>query len=251
MAFRFAGVPIGFVTRLGFLSVLCLTAGCSDQEEGQSRNVLDSLAQIEKTRKDLTPPPVPPPVPKEPTVDRSKVSESTAPKTGSFQVKFETTAGDFVILVHREWAPDGAQRFHELISDGFYNECRFFRVVKGFMVQFGINGDPAIQRRWEQTIPDDPAKESNKRSYVTFATSGLNSRTTQIFINYVDNSFLDSQGFSPFGEVTEGMDNIDKIFSEHGEKPDQGQINARGNEYLKVSFPDLDYVKKATIMSEE
>jgi peptidyl-prolyl cis-trans isomerase A (cyclophilin A) len=176
------------------------------------------------------------------------MNDAPASAAGSYSVKFETTAGDFVVLVHRDWAPLGAQRFHELVKSGFYDECRFFRVVSGFMVQFGINGNPTTQQSWEQRLRDDPAKESNRRGYITFATSGANSRTTQVFINFVDNSFLDSQGFSPFGEVIEGMDNVDKINAEYGESPDQGQINSAGNTYLNSQFPKLDYIKKATII---
>jgi peptidyl-prolyl cis-trans isomerase A (cyclophilin A) len=176
--------------------------------------------------------------------------ESASTANGSYTVKFETTAGDFVVLVHRDWAPRGAGRFYELVKSGFYDDCRFFRVVSGFMVQFGINGSPSTQQGWERSLKDDPAKESNRRGYMTFATSGRDSRTTQVFINFVDNSFLDSQGFSPFGEVIEGMDNVDKINAEYGEGPDQGQINSSGNTYLNAQFPKLDYIKKATIIKE-
>lgn len=227
----------------------CSIAGCSDQNDVEQKSVLDSLAEMEKAKKNLSAPP--PVTPTEPAEAPSAVAEdSTAPVTGTFSVRFETSTGDFVVLVHRDWAPLGAQRFYELVKSGFYDECRFFRVVSGFMVQFGINGDPATQQSWEKNLRDDPAKESNRRGYMTFATSGPNSRTTQVFINFVDNSFLDSQGFSPFGEVIEGMDNVDKINAEYGESPDQGQINSGGNAYLKSQFPKLDYVKKATIIEE-
>ena len=171
-----------------------------------------------------------------------------APDT--FKAKFETTAGDFVIEVTREWSPNGADRFYQLVSSGLYDECKFFRVVPKFMVQFGINGDPKVAAKWkEANIKDDPVVKSNKRGFVTFAKSGLpNSRTSQIFISYGDNSFLDSQGFSPFGKVVEGMDVVDKINSQYGEKPDQMQIQSRGNDYLNDKFPKLDGVKKATIV---
>lgn len=232
-----------------FVVAFCSVVGCSDQNEGQPRSVLDSLAEMERAKKDLSvPPPPSPPVPVGAPASISE--ESTAPATGSFSVKFETTVGDFVVLVHRDWAPLGAQRFYELVKSGFYDECRFFRVMSGFMVQFGINGNPITQQSWERNLRDDPAKESNRRGYMTFATSGPDSRTTQVFINFVDNSFLDSQGFSPFGEVIEGMDHVDKINAEYGESPDQGQINSAGNTYLNSQFPKLDYVKKATIIEE-
>jgi peptidyl-prolyl cis-trans isomerase A (cyclophilin A) len=149
-----------------------------------------------------------------------------APDT--FQAKFETTAGDFVIEVKREWAPNGADRFYQLVTSGFYDECKFFRVVPKFMVQFGISGDPKTAAKWkEATIKDDPVIKSNKKGFVTFAKSGLpNSRTSQVFISFGDNTFLDSQGFSPFGQVVEGMSVVEKINSQYGEKPDQGQIQS-------------------------
>ncbi len=173
-----------------------------------------------------------------------------APAT--FDAKFETTAGNFVIHVEREWAPIGADRFYHLVTTGVYDDCKFFRVVPGFMVQFGINGDPKIAAKWRDAkMKDDPVMKSNKRGFVTFAKLGLpNSRSAQIFISYKDNSSLDSQGFAPFGKVTEGMDVVDKINSEYGEKPDQMELLARGNDYLNEKFPKLDGVKKVTIVEK-
>ncbi len=170
-----------------------------------------------------------------------------APAT--FKASFETSAGNFVVEVQRAWAPNGADRFYNLVKNGFFDNCRFFRVVPNFMVQFGINGDPSIQRNWANAnIPDDPVKESNKRGYVTFAqTAAPNSRSTQIFINFGDNGFLDSQRFAPFGKVTSGMDVVNKIYAGYGEKPNQGMIQTQGNAYLEKEFPKLDYVKKASI----
>jgi peptidyl-prolyl cis-trans isomerase A (cyclophilin A) len=172
--------------------------------------------------------------------------DEKAPPT--FKVKFDSSAGPFVVEVHRDWAPNAADHFYTLVKNGFYDEARFFRVVKNFMVQFGINADPAVQAKFKATIKDDPVKESNKRGFVTFAqTAAPNSRSTQIFVNFKDNSFLDSQRFAPFGQVTSGMEAVDKINAEYAEKPNQGSIQAQGNTYLKAEFPKLDYVKKATI----
>ena len=172
--------------------------------------------------------------------------KETAPAT--YKAKFETSAGDFVVEVHRAWAPKGADRFYNLVKHGFFDDCRFFRVVPNFMVQFGINGDPAVQANWvNNRIADDPVKESNKRGYITFATAGPNSRTTQVFINFADNTGLDRQGFAPFGTVTTGMEVVDKINAQYGQKPVQAQIQSQGNAYLNKDFPKLDYVKKATI----
>ncbi len=170
----------------------------------------------------------------------------TAP--ANYKAAFDTSAGKFVIDVHRAWAPKGADRFYNLVKNGFFDDTRFFRVVPNFMVQFGLNGDPAIQSNWANAnITDDPVKQSNKKGYVTFATRGKDTRTTQVFINFKDNGFLDAQGFAPFGEVASGMDAVEKITDQYGEKPNQGSIQTQGNAYLKAQFPKLDYVKKATI----
>jgi peptidyl-prolyl cis-trans isomerase A (cyclophilin A) len=167
-----------------------------------------------------------------------------------YRASFDTSAGPFVILVHRSWAPKGADRFYNLVKYGFFDNGRFFRVMPNFMVQFGINGDPAIQGPWrEANITDEPVKQSNKRGTITFAkTAAPDSRSTQVFINFKDNGGLDGQGFSPFGEVVSGMEAVDKINAQYGEQPDQMQIQGRGNAYLTQSFPKLDYVRKATIV---
>jgi peptidyl-prolyl cis-trans isomerase A (cyclophilin A) len=176
--------------------------------------------------------------------------KETAPAT--YKARFDTTAGVIVVEVHRDWAPNEADRFYNLVKNGFYDDCRFFRVVPGFMVQFGMNGSPAIQKIWQNaSMKDDPVKMSNKRGFVSFAQTGApNSRSTQMFINYTDrNAFLDhsGQGFAPFGQVVTGMDVADKINSQYGEQPNQGEIMDKGNAYLNASFPKLDYIKKATI----
>jgi peptidyl-prolyl cis-trans isomerase A (cyclophilin A) len=171
----------------------------------------------------------------------------TAPET--FQVKLETSKGEVVVDVTRSWSPNGADRFYNLVKNGFYNECRFFRVVKGFIVQFGISGDPDLSKIWRAAnIPDDKGKESNQRGSLTFATAGPNTRTTQLFINFGNNSFLDSQGFTPFGKVSKGMEIVDSITDEYGERPNQAHLQTRGNAYLAESFPNLDYIKSATIV---
>src|SRR3989442_15009815 len=165
-----------------------------------------------------------------------------------FKAKFDTSKGAFVVEVHRDWAPKGADRFYNLVKNGFFDNTRFFRVVPNFMVQFGLNGDPTVQSVWRAAnLKDDPGKESNKKGYVTFATAGPNTRTTQVFINFKDNGFLDSQGFAPFGQVVSGMDVVEKITSQYGESPNQGRIQAEGNAYLTKEFPKLDFIKKATI----
>lgn len=179
--------------------------------------------------------------------------DSKEPVPEKYRVKFETTKGDFVIEVTRKWSPAGADHFHQLVKSGFYNDCGFFRVLPGFMVQFGINGDPKVQaKRGEATIKDDPVVESNKRGYVTYAKTGRpNSRSTQLFINFGDNARLDNQGFSPFGKVVEGMKVVDSINSEYKQQPSQALIKRSGNEYLKQRFPKLDYIKKASIVKEK
>ncbi len=183
--------------------------------------------------------------------DPSALKEK-APET--YKAKFDTSKGAFVITVHRAWAPLGADRFYNLVKNGYYDDVRFFRVIDGFMAQIGMNGNPEVQATWDKArLQDDPVKESNKRGYVTFATAGPNTRTTQFFINFKDNAGLDRQGFAPFGEVTSGMDIVDSLYSGYGEGaprgrgPDQGRIRMEGNAYLKKDFPKLDYVKKATI----
>lgn len=171
-----------------------------------------------------------------------------------YKASFDTSAGTFVIEVHRDWAPKGADRFYNLVKNGFYDNCRFFRVLPGFMAQFGINGDPAVQAVWRDArIGDDPVKESNKKGYITFATAGPNTRTTQVFINYGDNASLDSQGFAPFGKVLTGMNVVEKLYGGYGEGapqgkgPSQGLVQQQGNAYLQKDFPKLDFIKKATI----
>lgn len=174
-----------------------------------------------------------------------------------FKAKFTTTKGDFVIEVTRAWAPNGADRFYNLVKIGYFNDVAFFRNIAGFMVQFGINGDPAVNAKWrESNIQDDPVQGSNRPGYVTFAQgSALHTRTTQIFINFGDNSRLDGMRFAPFGLVVEGMEVVKSLHNGYGEGapsgrgPSQGRIQFEGNAYLKQDFPLLDYVKTATIVN--
>jgi peptidyl-prolyl cis-trans isomerase A (cyclophilin A) len=178
----------------------------------------------------------------------------TAPET--FKVSLDTSRGEIVIEVRRAWSPNGADRFYNLVTNGYYDDCRFFRVMANFMAQIGMHGDPRINAVWsEANIPDDPVVESNKRGMVTFAKRRApNSRSTQIFINYKDNSGLDDDGFSPFGKVVKGMDVVDALYSGYGDAdeggPSQGQIRSSGNAYLNAQFPKLDYVKKARVLEE-
>jgi peptidyl-prolyl cis-trans isomerase A (cyclophilin A) len=165
-----------------------------------------------------------------------------------YDVKFSTAKGDFVVEVVRSWAPQGADRFYNLVKHGFYKDAAFFRIVPGFVVQFGLSADPAVNRAWHSAdIKDDPVTQSNKVGYLTFATAGPNTRTTQVFINLGDNAGLDRQGFAPFGRVTSGMDVVQNLYSGYGEQPDQGAITNQGKAYTDKNFPKLDTIKSATI----
>jgi cyclophilin family peptidyl-prolyl cis-trans isomerase len=172
-----------------------------------------------------------------------------------FAVKFETTAGAFTIKVTRAWAPNGADRFYNLVQHHYYDGAAFFRVLSGFMAQFGLSAYPEVNQAWEHAnIKDDPLVQSNRRGYVTFATAGPNTRTTQLFINYGNNSSLDHQGFTPFGLVTDGMDTVDKLYASYGEGapeghgPNQSLVGNRGRAYLEKYFPKLDTISTATIV---
>ncbi len=208
------------------------------------------VKEVKKVEPEAKPAPIPE---KHPALLNPALANESAPET--FKVKFTTTKGDIVIELNRSWSPNGVDRFYNLVKIGFYTDIAFFRVIKGFMAQFGISGDPLVSAKWrEANISDDPVQESNTRGKVSFATAGPNTRTTQLFINYGNNSNLDRMGFSPIGEVVEGMDVVDSLYMEYGEGaprdkgPDQGYIQQRGNTYLKEQFPNLDYIKKAAIM---
>ncbi len=191
--------------------------------------------------------------PPQPNLLNPSTLAARAPQT--FQAKFTTTKGDFVIQVTRSWAPLGADRFYNLVRSGFFTDAAFFRVIAGFMVQFGISAKPDVAAAWESArLKDDPVTKSNKRGFITFATAGPTTRTTQMFINFGDNGNLDSQGFSPFGEVIEGMSVVDKLYAGYGEGapqgrgPDQGRVRQLGKAYLDKSFPNLDRILSATIV---
>ena len=211
-----------------------LLVGCPKEEDPRSKSEgEESPAPAQEEAAEVTP-------------------EGQAP--AKYSVELDTTKGPIVIDVHRDWAPNGADRFYELVQNGYFSDIAFFRVINGFMAQVGISGEPSLNATWRsKRIPDDPVKASNTRGTVTFATSGPNSRTTQFFINFSDNSRLDGMGFSPFGKVKD-MGIVDVLYDGYGEGaprgrgPDQGQLQARGNAYLQESFPKLDYIKSAKII---
>jgi peptidyl-prolyl cis-trans isomerase A (cyclophilin A) len=184
-------------------------------------------------------------------------AELTRQAPDSFNVRFETSRGPFVVKVVRAWAPHGADRFHYLVRNGFYDGVKFFRAVPGFVTQFGIHGDPAVSAAWrERTIPDDSVKQTNQLGTLTFATSGPNSRTTQLFINRRDNRRLDAMGFAPIGLIIEGQAAADSIYTGYGEGaprgdgPDQGLIQSQGNAYLERAFPRLDSIVRARVIED-
>ncbi len=191
------------------------------------------------------------------TYDRALLTPSglTARAPGVYEVKFVTTKGPFVITVTRAWAPNGADRFYNLVRHHYYDGASFFRVLKGFVAQFGLSAYPDVNRVWANAnIKDDPVKQSNTAGFVTFATAGPNTRTTQVFINLADNSRLDSMGFAAFGQVTEGMDVVNQLYSGYGEGapdghgPTQDDVANKGRAFLDKNFPKLDSIKTAEIV---
>lgn len=218
----------GFPVRPILVAALVLAAGCGSEPESQpSRQALNPLY----TPKRLT---------------------ERAPET--FRVRLVTSEGDVVLQVHRAWAPIGVDRFYNLVANGFYDDTRVYRVLDGFMAQFGMNGDPRANMAWRNAIiVDDPVTQSNTRGRVSFAKGGPNSRTTEIFINYRDNSSLDERGFSPIAEVVEGMDVVDRFYGGYGDGPPRGegpyqaQVQVQGNAYLDESFPQLTRIITAKV----
>jgi peptidyl-prolyl cis-trans isomerase A (cyclophilin A) len=222
-------------TAVLFMLAGAILVGCPKEEEAQTKS------QGEQT-----------PAPSEPKADEATQGKNGVPS--QYTVELDTTKGVIMIEVHRDWAPNGAARFYELVQNGYFTDVAFFRVVGGFMAQAGISGDPAVNAVWrEKRIPDDPVKASNMRGTITFATSGPDSRTTQFFINFSDNSRLDGMGFAPIGKVKD-MAPVDALYDGYGEGaprgrgPSQGQMQTEGNRYLKANFPKLDYIKSARII---
>lgn len=217
-----------------FLLAGVLLLGCPKEEDAPSKSEgEESPAPAQEEATEVTP-------------------EGQAPN--QYTVELDTTKGAIVIDVRRDWAPHGADRFYELVQQGYFTDVAFFRVISGFMAQVGISGDPALNTKWRaKPIPDDPVKASNSRGTATFATSGPNSRTTQFFISFSDNSRLDGMGFAPFGKIKD-MTPVEALYNGYGEGaprgrgPDQGRMQATGNSYLREDFPKLDYIKSAKII---
>lgn len=229
--------PAGFFLLAGFL-------GCSTPPETGAEEAQEPVAREEKAEVDprlLVPELTPEPAPEE------------------FQVRFVTTKGTFLATFHRSWAPLGVDRFHHLVQIGFYRDIAFFRAIENFVVQFGVHGDPEINKLWAvASIADDPVKVPNREGTIAFATAGPNTRTTQLFINLKDNSqALDSLGFAPIGEVTEGWDVVKSIYTGYGEMHPRGKgprfqlLNLQGNRYLRQHFPEMDYLEKAELVAAE
>jgi len=266
------------VTALLLTGLLVLQVACSGSREGQQSPPPAPVEQPKPAPPPAAPPEVKPAAPepapseptppKEPAPGKAAMPKSVGPDPallnpslakakapGQFRVKFQTTKGDFIVAVTRDSAPLAADRFYNLVRMGFYNDVAFFRVIDGFMAQFGIHGDPKVNDKWESArINDDPTRESNVRGAITFATAGPNTRTTQLFINFDDNSQLDSQGFAPFGKVAEGMTVVDQLYKGYGEGaprgggPRQDLAQSQGNSYLRAQFPKLDFIKRASLM---
>lgn len=233
------------VKLISLILFCCLGWSCSGDKAGEPRSDPSVLESSEAVVDEPNP-----------ALMIPSLAHEQAP--ASFDVKFETTQGPFVVKVERAWAPNGSDRFFNLTKIGFFQDVAFFRAIDGFVVQFGVSGNPEINREWGNArIKDDPVKSSNKRGFVTFAMGGPNSRTTQLFINLKDNSDLDLQGFAPIGRVTEGMSVIDSLYTGYGEMaprgkgPRAGILNTRGNAYLRVQFPELDYIVSAAILEKE
>lgn len=220
-------------------ALLCVIAGALLLSVGCSKNDKSSTAPADASAADT---------------EEATLPDKPTQAPDQFTVELDTTKGPIAIEVHRDWSPNGADRFYELVNNGYYTDVAFFRVIDGFMAQVGISGDPTENTIWrEKRIPDDPVKGTNTRGMVSFATSGPDSRTTQFFINFTDNSRLDGMGFSPFGQVKD-MTAVDALYSGYGEGaprgrgPSQGAMQAQGNAYLKENFPKLDYIKSAKVI---
>ncbi|MGA2851518.1 MAG: peptidylprolyl isomerase [Terracidiphilus sp.] len=210
-----------------------------------------SKAAAPKTATSTAPAAKKPVAPASATISRMLLNPALlkAKAPADFKVRFVTTKGPFVVEVHRDWSPLGADRFYNLVKNGFFNNGHFFRVVPDFVVQFGLSPSPAVNKVWQDaSIQDDPVTQSNHKGSLTFASRGPNTRTTQLFVNLGENARLDGMGFSPFGTVTEGMDVVEKLYAGYGQTPDQGRIQAEGKPYLDKEFPLLDSIKLARIV---
>jgi len=178
-------------------------------------------------------------------------STPAGPAPDSFRVAFTTNKGTFVVAATRAWSPNGADRFYALAKSGFFDDNRFFRVLPGYIAQFGINDQKKVNQRWDdKPLPDDPRKETNARGTIVFTTNGANSRSHQLFINLKDNPKLDAQGFVPFGRVVSGMAVLDSLYDDYGDAPQQQLISTLGNNYLLRMFPRLDYITTATVVAD-
>ncbi len=221
---------------------LLLLVGCSKPSE-PAKSAEEKSPAAEKAP---APPPGEQPKAEAPKPEAAKTAAGQAPAV--FKVRFDTSKGPFEIEVHRAWAPKGADHFYQLVKSGYYDGARFFRVVPNFVVQFGLAANPAVTKKWDKTIPDDPVMQTNRMGSIVYATAGPNTRTTQLFINLRSNQRLDADGFAPFGMVVgDGMKVVQQIYAGYGERPDQDAITNKGNAYLNANFPALDYIKKATI----
>ena len=189
--------------------------------------------------------------PREPQRETAVSTSPAAAAPDSFLVALTTSRGPVAVVVHRSWAPHGVDRFYALVHGGFYDGARFFRVVRGFVVQFGLPADPQVGRSWSsQLIPDDPVRHPNRRGTVTFASAGPNTRTTQLFVNLADNLRLDALGFAPIGQVVEGLEVVDGLYGQYGERPSQDSIRLQGEAYLKRAYPNLDQIRTVRIVGE-
>ena len=243
-----------------------ILAGCS-KSEPPAESTATQPPKTEAPAQPATPPPAQPKsespttsttAPESTKPARSYAKELLAPAKlkekapETYKVKFDTTRGEFAVTVTRAWAPLGADRFYNLVKHHFYDNAAFFRVVPQFVVQFGINANPAVSAAWKHTeIKDDPVMQSNKRGAIVFATAGPNTRTTQVFINLKDNSRLDGMGFAPFGTVDgNGMNVVEMMYEGYGDSagPDQDQLEKQGDPYLLKGWPKLDHIKSAALV---
>jgi peptidyl-prolyl cis-trans isomerase A (cyclophilin A) len=230
-----------------------LLIGCSSSNESKKaaeRQAPPAAAAPEAPK----PAEAPTPAPAEPAKPETrKAAPNALPEKApnDYKVNIDTSKGMIVMECHKAWSPMGADHFYDLVKIHFYDDVRFFRVMRGFMAQFGMNGTPMTNSIWANAniLDDPPAGQHNTRGMVTYGkTSMPNSRSTQLFINFGDNSRLDADGFTPVCMVTSGMETADRIYAGYGEAPDQGLIGAQGNAYLNSQFPRLDYIRKATIV---